>query len=70
MNLTHKIPVAQAIELVPLSQLTRREQLVYDRTPSTWGDPLKVLIAIEDLSEKLGVTRNEAARLVLAHNAR
>ena len=70
MHLTHKIPVAQAIELVPLSQLTRREQLVYDRTPSTWGDPLKVLIAIEDLSEKLGVTRNEAARLVLAHNAR
>lgn len=65
-----KLPVAQTIELVSLSNLTKREQLIYDRTPSTWGDPMKVLIAIEDLAEKLGVTRSEAAQLVLAHNAR
>ena len=58
------------VELIPMSHLTRGEQSIVDRTAAAWGDPVKILIAIEDLAEQLGISRNDAAQLVLAYNRR
>lgn len=68
MHPQRKLPVAQAIELVPLSQLTKREQLTFENAVSTYGNPSDVFDRkVRTLACILNCTEDDATH-VLLHN--
>lgn len=62
------IPIGQTIEFVPLSQLTKHEQLRFENAVSNYGDPSQVFDRkITALAQILNCTEAEATH-VLLHN--
>ena len=62
------IPVAQTVELIPMSSLTRREQLQLDNAVSHYGNPADVFDRkVAHLARLLDCTESEATA-VLLHN--
>lgn len=55
---------------IPVSHLSKEDQLVYNNTPSAWGDPAETIETIEVIAERLGVSRAEATRVFLIHHGR
>lgn len=63
-----KIPVPQTVELIPMSSLTRREQLQLENAVSHYGNPSEVFDRkVAHLARILDCTESEATA-VLLHN--
>ena len=62
------VPISQTVEFVPLSQLTKREQLRFENTVSNYGNPSQVFDRkITALAQILNCTEAEATHILL-HN--
>lgn len=65
MNTTRKLPTATAVEMIPLSSLTKKEQLQYINHTDHANPEMEFDRKVEALAELLGCSEADATKIIL-----